>query len=935
MTFISRATVSRPALFAALGLLIGGAWLPSPVRADDAADALVAESGGKWAEAVSLWRGVVQGEAGARSPETRMHLRRYLGALAAVGDYAKLDVEAQNALSRFPGWDEAAIARARALEAVGRPADGAELLKDAAAGSYPAAVERARLLAVTGKHEAAESILSDVVHAYSPSEAYDPRELLAFGRAAAARGDYQGAARVMQVAYEDSTDYLEARIALATLFQEKYQARLAGDELAAAGKIAPRHPDVLLCAARLAVLNQQLSRADEGARQVLAIRPGDAGASAVLARIHLWELNPEAAMAALEAPLQADPTDRELRSLAAAAYYLQGDSTAYRREVKRVLDQDPAYYDVYMDLGGALEANRRNFEAIGIYRRVLALDPGNPAALIGIGLLYMREGDETSARTYLEQGFDGDPFNIRAYNQLQLLDKMDTFASERTAHFDLRIDDTDTLLAPLLESRLDSIYVQLTGLHGWKPRVPTVVEVFPTHEWFSARVTGFPWVEGIPAVCFGDVIAMDSPRTLAGHSNWNQILRHEFGHVLALGMTGKKVPFWFTEGLSVHLEQYPRGEDWDQNLRGAYVDRELVPVDSLTLAFTRPKAFRQRLLAYHEAGLIIDDIVSTKGWDSIPRLLKAFGAGKTLAEAVKDVLGESYETFSAHALDVVRKEAESLEVWPAPSRDRLERLEAEAKAGRSDRELLESLALTQLQLGKDDDAETTAKQLLAADPGNVRALGVLGLAEKDPKRKSDALAHLEAAAAGDTRDAPVYLALASLHLAAGDTAAALADNQKALDIYPLALTALSARAKLFGARGDTGAARQEYGKLLSRTDRAGDGAVALARLELAADRPEAASRALEYAVDVVPLNADVEALRGQAYLLLGEDRRAFDLFTRARKLDIRSVESMVGMARYYLKRGDSEEAAYFAELALKYQPDHPVAKQVLASAQAW
>jgi len=37
---------------------------------------------------------------------------------------------------------------------------------------------------------------------------------------------------------------------------------------------------------------------------------------------------------------------------------------------------------------------------------------------------------------------------------------------------------------------------------------------------------------------------------------------------------------------------------------------------------------------------------------------------------------------------------------------------------------------------------------------------------------------------------------------------------------------------------------------------------------------------------------------------------------------VRSVEAMVGLASYYLKRGDPEEAIYFADLALKYDPQH-------------
>ena len=140
---------------------------------------------------------------------------------------------------------------------------------------------------------------------------------------------------------------------------------------------------------------------------------------------------------------------------------------------------------------------------------------------------------------------------------------------------------------------------------------------------------------------------------------------------------------------------------------------------------------------------------------------------------------------------------------------------------------------------------------------------------------------------------------------------------------------------LFLARGDSAAAVAEYRRWIGQDESAGTAALELARLDLARGDAEGAAGALEYAVTVLPLDADVEALRGQAYLLEDRDQEAFALFTKARQLDIKSVESMAGMASYYLKRGDAEEATYFAELALKYAPQHAVARRVLAAAQAW
>jgi tetratricopeptide (TPR) repeat protein len=212
---------------------------------------------------------------------------------------------------------------------------------------------------------------------------------------------------------------------------------------------------------------------------------------------------------------------------------------------------------------------------------------------------------------------------------------------------------------------------------------------------------------------------------------------------------------------------------------------------------------------------------------------------------------------------------------------------------------------------------------------------VLGLVARQNDQPDSARAWLEEAARLGSRDFPAYLALAEMAAGAGDTATALARYARALEIYPYVNAALKGRAALFLAVGDTGAAIGEYERLIAQDDAQGEAAMDLARLELAREDAAGAARALEYAVCVLPLDADVEALRGQAYLLDGRDREAFDLFTKARKLDLKSVESMAGMASYYLKRGDYEEAAYFAELTLKYAPRHAVARRVLAAAQAW
>ncbi|HET9235058.1 MAG TPA: tetratricopeptide repeat protein, partial [Candidatus Eisenbacteria bacterium] len=688
-------------------------------------------------------------------------------------------------------------------------------------------------------------------------------------------------------------------------------------------RLAPRHPDVAQAFSDIALDAGRLSQAEGEAKNVLSIREHDSGASAVLATLALIADTPEEAKTWLKEPLARDPADHRARALLAAAHYLEGDSTGWKRERDRVLAEDAEYFDVYLGLANVLEMSRRNDEAFALYDAVLARDAENAAALIGKGLLAMREGEEVKARDWLERGFKGDPFNMRAYNQLTFLDSLETYATRRSEHFVFRYRAaSDSMLIPLLESSLEDIYRELTDRHGWRPTQPTVVEIAPSHDLFSARVAGLSWIEGIPAVCFGDVIAMDSPRTLAGSSNWVEILRHEFGHVLALGMTRKRVPHWFTEGLSVCLERYPRGPIWDQNLAAAYEDGELIGVDSLTIGFTRPKSHMQRLLAYHESYLIVEDLIKRHGWDAVPKILRGIGDGKSFEDALRDATGESYEVFGKQAMTVVRETAARVPVWPNPDRGRVSRLESAATSKPKDRVTLERLALARYQLGMTEEAREVIERLLDVSPDNARAHGLLGLMEKAEKTPDQGREELLLAAKAGTRDIPVLSVLGEQDAALGDTVAALGRYQRVLEIYPEYTPARFARAELLAARGDKDSARQEYRTLLEKDASAGTAALELARLELQRESGKEADQALQYALGVIPADANVLALRGQALVLMKRSPEAFALLDRARRLDMRNVEVMVGMAAYYLEQGDAEESLYFANLALKYQPEH-------------
>ena len=126
-------------------------------------------------------------------------------------------------------------------------------------------------------------------------------------------------------------------------------------------------------------------------------------------------------------------------------------------------------------------------------------------------------------------------------------------------------------MSPVLSSYASGLaeeaYAKLTRRYGFKPQGPLQVEIFPDHGGFAVRTLGLPGLEGALGVCFGKVVAIDSPRARkAGTFNWGTTLWHEFAHVMTLQMTNHNIPRWYSEGLSVYEEHRAR-PGWGDNIR--------------------------------------------------------------------------------------------------------------------------------------------------------------------------------------------------------------------------------------------------------------------------------------------------------------------------------------------------------------------------------
>ena len=578
-----------------------------------------------------------------------------------------------------------ALTRATSLDAVGQSQAALEELSDLAVANDPAVqVQRAQLLAGMGRQEEALSLLKEHLAA-NPDSIGGHYELGAIsesaGNIAAAKaafqwfvdkpqdflerwqmhdrtGPFESAADVTTIgraldrwatlheqyrnnpqldktilnifvgAYDRiDRGYWPAHVAAGEYFLSHDQAEEAAKELTAALKANPNDRRAIALMGAIALAHFSFEGAEQAIAAIRAVNAEAIEANLLETRDWLLQRRPELAFAPLQRVLDAQPKNIEAMGLLAAIYGLQlkDDKTA---EVLASVDQiDPNNASAYYEVAQQFSAVRQYPRSAAMFKKAIERAPWWTAARNGLGLLYTQSGDEDLARTVLNEARQLDPFNLATTNYIKLLDEMDGFARKESEHFVVMYDPAlDPVIPEYFNDYLESVHKQICDTFKFEPKVKTYIEVFPTHDSFSVRTTGSPWI-GTVGASTGRVIAMVSPRTgvaTMGTFNWASVLRHEYTHTVTLGATDNRIQHWMTEGLAVYEERTPMRWEWVPMLNDAVRKRQLFPIDQLTWSFVRPKRPIDRQLAYAESYWICKYIEETYGHDTILRMLADF-----------------------------------------------------------------------------------------------------------------------------------------------------------------------------------------------------------------------------------------------------------------------------------------------------------------------
>lgn len=594
----------------------------------------------------------------AESPDDAFAHRLWARALIETGRYA----EAAQLAGRFAGQGGAGHeldnARGEALAALGRLDEADAAFSSAIAGgasdALAAEANRAVLRERRGRTAEAEAGFERLIDAYNASASLTSEELTAVGIACRHLGKgnpalFQDALKAFDEAVAADPGALEPRLALGELFLEKYDSVSAKESLEAVLAANPAHPGANLAMAR--------ARDFDGVRGVLELtrkaletNPSFVPARAFLAETLLALERYDDAEQEAQRALDTNPVSLEALAALAGARYLKGDQAGFERARERALAVGPAHAELFNTLADLCVRNRLYRQAADFAREAVRLDARSWRGHGLLGLNQLRLGEIEAGRASLETAFAGDPYNVWSKNTLDLLDTFEGYTVTGGGRFRTFVRRDERALEPIVRSLAREALAALEARYRYTLEGPVRIEVYPNHADFSVRTVGLAGL-GALGVCFGNVVAIDSPKARPrGSFNWGSTLWHELAHAVTLGMTEHRVPRWLTEGISVHEERRARpgwGDDVNLGFLAAMQRDELLGIANLNDGFVRPKSPEQVGISYLQASLVVELIERDHGFEAVLGLLRGYRDRKSTEELFEGVLGTSLEAFDA------------------------------------------------------------------------------------------------------------------------------------------------------------------------------------------------------------------------------------------------------------------------------------------------
>lgn len=874
----------------------------------------------------------------AAQPKNHVLLTRLAELHFVTGDYAQGEQKADEALKISPDWPLAKLVRADCRTE-------------------------------QGKLKEADEDYRWCVRYYNQAQPTRAETLLVVGRGSAQYARWHSVSQVFKFvvntlcpdALKDDPLCWQAYWLSGSLLLEKYNREDAIPELQSALKINPRAPDVLATLGEAAFQKLDLTEAASYAERALAVNPRHVAALNLQADLAMRDGDAARALQSLTKSRESNPNDQRTLARVASAYLMldgippdaeltevlthldnvsQIQVTKPSRFSQTLIDlakQNPHPGYGLQVLGDDLQTRLRFELAEKFYRAAMAAMPLYAEPKTALGLLYMRIGKTEEARKILDKAFDADPFHVRVSNMRKVIKLLDDYTTISTDHFIVRVDSqADKLLGKYMSEYLEEIYPELTQKFGYEPPTRTQFEIFnkakgmSAHQWFSARMTGLPWIQTIGAST-GWIVALASPTSSEKGFNWAKVIKHEFVHIVTLQQTQFNCPHWFTEALAVMSEETPRPEVWTRLLLERVPKGELMNLDNINIGFQRPKTPLDWQMAYCQSHLYAKYLIDKHGPDSLQKLLNAYRDGLTTAKAIERVCGQSQAEFEKGYVDYVKELTSKLQTLEPESRATIKELREKHEAEPDDAQAAGRLAFALVVQRQTKEARKIAEEVLDKTPTEPLAAATMALLALRAEDTKGALAVLEPALDKAKPHPTVLRLLAKLKLDNEDYNEAAALYELAMERDPDNKGWLQSLAIAYAKGGQDEKLEAVLKRLVDLDfDEAGP-RKKLAGLMLERKDFTEAVRYGRMALHIDVMDPATHKILAQAFVELKQPEKAIDEYTAVMELDGEDVETPITLAKLLIAANKPAVARERLEQFLKLHSDHKEAAELLKS----
>jgi len=780
---------------------------------------------------------------------------------------------------------------AEVKRAVGESKEALEILESVVAGlaepPVRTLVQYGSLLYFVGQKQIAFSILDQAVQRYNNGLVFASEDVAMVALASWLMGNFHDANSLFSEATRANPNNLEAHSLWGDLFLEKYNASDAERSYQEAIDINGRYVPALVGMANVIGDERALQRA-------LAINPNSIPAMETYGQLLMVNGREEEAQDYFERVLALNSESLKTLSVLASQAALEERSVQYEDYLAQVESFSP---NNPIFLGNVADSFGNNYlfdEAVEFARAAIAADPQYWQGYTLLGSNLIRLGEEEEGKANLEIGYENDPFNVLTSNMLKVFDTLETYTTLESEHFKVHMSENDAdVLWPYLEPLLEESWVTLTAKYGFEPEGPILIEVFEKSEDFAVRSVGLPDIGPLVGICFGKVITLISPDTLS--ANWQEIVWHEFMHVITLQMTGNRMPRWLSEGISVYEEREGRpywGRSQGLDLVRASEQDKLLHVADLNSGFSGAQDSADLGFAYFQAYLVVDFIADEYGFEKLVELVDQYAFIKEEEERFDEVFDQNLEQFDAAFRGWIDRRVAEINVY----------VHTEDLPDEGD--------------GHGHGVRENSSAILAELYNNVSLKQ-----------------HMRARIEENDRDFQAYLQLGIVLFKEESFFEAKQYLNQAYELlpsytgYPSPPLVLS---QIYEQEGNREAQLQQLELLLENLQHDYASAIILAEAALEENNFERAEYYIDRAIQVDPYRADVHQLKASYAETIGDSQLAVTEYEVLLKLEINDpAEAQTNLAQAYLNNGQILQAKENILRALETAPSYQRAQRIL------